>query len=68
MPPSAIRTLGGDAPLRFAFGSCRVSLPHHGPYVLPKDDHPDGREFDALYSLVEEMLRADPEQLAAGPC
>ena len=60
LPPSAIRTLGGDAPLRFAFGSCRVSLPHHGPYVLPKGDHPDGREFDALYSLVEEMLRADP--------
>ena len=60
LPPSAIRTLGGDAPLRFAFGSCRVSLPHHGPYVLPKGEHPDGREFDALYSLVEEMLRADP--------
>ena len=60
MPPSAIRTLGGDGPLRFAFGSCRVSLPHHGPYTLPKGEHPDGREFDALYSLVEEMLRADP--------
>ncbi len=56
-----IRTLGGDGPLRLAFGSCRVSLPHHAPYALPKDDHPDGREFDALYSLTKEMLRGDPD-------
>ncbi len=58
-PASVIRTLGGDGPLRLAFGSCRVSLPHHAPYALPKDDHPDGREFDALYSLTKEMLRRD---------
>ena len=25
--------------------------------MLPKDEHADGREFDALYSLVKEMLR-----------
>ncbi len=30
-PPSVIRTLGGDGPLRLCFGSCRVSLPHHAP-------------------------------------
>ena len=59
-PPSVIRTLGGDEPLRLAFGSCRVSLPHHGPYVLPKQEHSEGREFDALYTLVVEMLEADP--------
>ena len=59
-PPSLIRTIGGDEPLRLAFGSCRVSLPHHAPYALPKDDHPDGREFDALYSLTMEMLDGDP--------
>ncbi len=62
LPPSAIRTLGGDGPLRLAFGSCRVSLPHHGPYVLPKGEHPDGREFDALYTLVVEMVRGDRER------
>ena len=45
--------------MRMAFGSCRVSLPHHGPYTLPKEEHSDGREFDALYTLVEEMLRAE---------
>ena len=60
-PPSAIRTLGAEGPLRLAFGSCRVSLPHHGPYVLPKGEHPEGREFDALYTLVVEMLRGDPQ-------
>ena len=60
IPPSVIRTLGGDEPLRLAFGSCRVSLPHHGPYVLPKQEHSEGREFDALYTLVVEMLEADP--------
>ncbi len=57
-----IRTLGGEGPLRVSFGSCRVSLPHNPPYSLPKDEHPDGREFDALESLVKEMLRAEPDR------
>src|SRR4051794_34985229 len=60
-PPSAIRTLGGDGELRVAFGSCRVSLPHHAPFTLPKEDHDEGREFDALFSLVEEMLDGQRE-------
>ena len=55
-----IRTLGGDGPLRLCFGSCRVSLPHHAPYTLPKDDHADAREFDALYSLTQEMRERPP--------
>jgi hypothetical protein len=58
-PPSVIRALGGEDPLRIAFGSCRVSLPHHAPFTLPKQEHPEGREFDALYSLVKEMLRSE---------
>jgi hypothetical protein len=61
-PPSVIRTLGGGDPVRVAFGSCRVSLPHHAPFTLPKSDHEDAREFDALYSLVEEMLRSEREK------
>src|SRR5215208_6393205 len=28
LPPSAIRTLGGERPIDVCFGSCRVSLPH----------------------------------------
>ena len=58
-PPSVIRTLGGDGALRLAFGSCRVSLPHHAPFTHNKDDHPDGREFDALYTLTKEMRRGE---------
>jgi hypothetical protein len=59
LPASVIRTLGRERPLRLAFGSCRVSLPHHPPYVLDKDEHAAGREFDALYTLVEEMRESD---------
>ena len=55
LPPSVIRTLGSADALRIAFGSCRVSLPHHAPFTLPKDEHDDAREFDALFSLVQEM-------------
>ncbi|HLM30608.1 MAG TPA: alkaline phosphatase D family protein [Solirubrobacterales bacterium] len=54
-PPSVIRTVNGDEPLRLSFGSCRVSLPAHPPYTLPKDVHSDGREFDALRTLAHEM-------------
>jgi hypothetical protein len=54
-PPSVIRTLAGSGPVRIAFGSCRVALPHHPPYTLSKDEHDDGREFDALYTLAHEL-------------
>jgi hypothetical protein len=59
LPPSAIRTLGRDAPLDICFGSCRVALPHVEPYVHSKDRHEDGREFDALRVLASEMLRGE---------
>ncbi|HEX2468680.1 MAG TPA: alkaline phosphatase D family protein [Solirubrobacterales bacterium] len=54
-PPSTITTLAGSGPVRIAFGSCRVALPHHPPYTLSKDDHEHGREFDALYTLAHEL-------------
>ncbi len=44
------------------FGSCRVSLPHRAPYTLPKDDYPEAREFDALFSLTQEMRDEPPER------
>ncbi len=56
-PSPAIRTLGGDGPLRVVFGSCRVALPHRPPYTLSKDEHPEGREFDALFTLSRELRR-----------
>jgi len=61
-PPSVIRTLGGEGPLRLCFGSCRVSLPHHAPYTFPKDDYSEAREFDALFSLTQEMREEPPER------
>ena len=61
-PASTIRTLGGSGAVRIAFGSCRVSLPHHAPFTLPKDDHEEAREFDALNSLVQEMRHSPPAQ------
>ena len=56
-PPCVIRTHTQDEPLRLAFGSCRVSVPHTTPYVLSKDDDDHGREVDALLALVERMRR-----------
>jgi PhoD-like phosphatase len=59
-PPSVIRTLHRDATIRLAFGSCRVSVPHHHPFSQRKDHHPQGREIDALYALALKM-RVEPE-------
>jgi hypothetical protein len=60
-PPSTIRTLGGDHPLRVAFGSCRVAAPHAAPWSLTKDQHPEGREIDALLALAVRMRAGDPQ-------
>jgi hypothetical protein len=62
LPPSAIRTLGRDKPLDVCFGSCRTALPHEEPYTLSKDQHEDGREYDALYVLALEMTRTERDK------
>jgi hypothetical protein len=59
LPPSAIRTLGGEGPIDVCFGSCRVALPHEEPYTESKDRHEDGKEFDALRVLATEMVRGE---------
>jgi hypothetical protein len=59
-PPCVIRTHTHDEPLRLAFGSCRVSVPHEEPYVLTRDDDPRGREVDALLALVERLRHEPP--------
>ena len=61
-PPSVIRTPRQGEPLRLLFGSCRVSVPHEEPYTLPKDDDPRGRELDALYAVVLEMVERPAEE------
>jgi hypothetical protein len=60
-PPSLIRTLDPNGPVRVSFGSCRVAYPHRPPYTLPKDEHPEGRETDALYALSRRMRREPPD-------
>jgi PhoD-like phosphatase len=62
-PDSVVRTLGGGGRFRIAWGSCRVCAPHIPPHSLRKDQHPDGREVDALRVLADHMCRdGDPEQ------
>jgi hypothetical protein len=61
VPPSLVRTLDPDAPLRLAFGSCRVALPHTRPYTCSKDEDERGYEFDALYVLAQELIRGTRE-------
>ncbi|MGH2959974.1 MAG: alkaline phosphatase D family protein [Solirubrobacterales bacterium] len=61
-PPSTIRTPGGPDRLRVAFGSCRVALPHEPPYVLPKDEDPEGRGPDALYALALRLRELPTEK------
>src|SRR4051794_18239813 len=61
-PACAIRTLPAEGRIRLSFGSCRVSLPHHPPYTLRKDEDDRGREMDAGFALVRRMLRQDPAE------
>jgi hypothetical protein len=62
-PPSRLRTIDRDAPLRIVFGSCRVAVPHRPPYTLTKDEDPEhGREIDALYALAIRMNQQPPDQ------
>jgi PhoD-like phosphatase len=54
-PPSAFRTYPKDGPLHLVFGSCRLAAPHEPPFSLRKDQHPLGREVDALRTLALRM-------------
>ena len=61
LPPSTITTWAEGLPVRIAFGSCRVAYPHVPPYSLTKDEHPLGREADAL-RVMAMRAAGDPEQ------
>src|SRR5204863_329880 len=41
--------------------SCRVAAPHVPPYSLRKDEHPEGREVDALVAVAQRMAESDPD-------
>jgi hypothetical protein len=59
LPPSSLRTLGGEGPLDIAFGSCRVAVPHEEPWTKSKDEDERGHEVDALWVLAQEISRED---------
>jgi hypothetical protein len=60
-PPSRFRTYPKEKPLRIAFGSCRVGVPHEDPYTQRQDDHDSGHEFDALRAMALQMAGQDPD-------
>src|SRR5918995_1767616 len=59
--PPVIRTIASDDKLTLAFGSCRVSVPHEGPYTLKKTENRRVHGRDALYALALRMQR-DPNE------
>ena len=64
-PPSVLRTHAHEDPVRIVFGSCRVAAPHEPPHTLRKDEHPDGREVDALRGLALRMRARAARGVAA---
>ena len=61
-PPSVLRTNTREARVRIVFGSCRVAAPHEAPHTLRKDEHPAGREVDALRGLALSMVDQPPNE------
>ena len=61
MPPSVIRTLTADQPLRVLFGSCRAAAPHEPPWSLSATESPVGRGVDSLRAHGLRMLAQPPE-------
>ena len=63
-PPSLLRTHPAAGAGRILWGSCRVARPHHPPYTLDAEEHPEGVGVDALFALVERMRRQPPDEWA----
>jgi hypothetical protein len=61
LPPSGFHTRPKTPPLRIAFGSCRVGVPHEEPYTLSPTEDPRGRELDPLRALALRMAGEDPD-------
>ncbi|WP_261575331.1 DUF7800 domain-containing protein [Frankia gtarii] len=59
-PPSLLRPVGEDQPVRMVFGSCRVTAPQERPYTLNADDDRQGLGTDALHALALDLPGRDP--------
>jgi hypothetical protein len=62
-PPSVIRTLDSEAPLKLVFGSCRISAPHEPPYTLSSEADERGLGVDALYAMAMRLTAEPAEEL-----
>ena len=62
LPPSVIRTLGGDGPFRVLFGSCRAAAPHEPPYICTADEAPEGLGVDALRAHGLRLIAQPPDE------
>ena len=56
LPPSRIRTLGGDQSCKIVFGSCRTAAPHDPPWSLELALDSRGRGVDALHVYAMWMV------------
>ena len=55
-PPSVIRTLGPQAGISVAFGSCSVTAPLEPPYSLSRREDRQGLGIGALYALASRLV------------
>ncbi|EFC86593.1 alkaline phosphatase D family protein [Parafrankia sp. EUN1f] len=60
-PPSLLRPLGAERPVRLAFGSCRVTAPQTRPYTLSPEADPRGLGTDALHALALSLATTPPQ-------
>jgi hypothetical protein len=62
LPPSVIRTEGGDGEsFSILFGSCRAARPHEPPWSLSATTDPRGRGVDSLRAHGLRMIPARPD-------
>ena len=62
LPPSVIRTMGGEGAFRLLFGSCRAAAPHESPYICTADEASEGLGVDALRAHGLRMIAQPPEE------
>ena len=65
LPPSVIRTLGGDKTCKIVYGSCRTAAPHDAPWSLEIALDSRGRGVDALHVYAMWMVDHPQEQWPA---
>lgn len=65
LPPSRIRTLGGDEERKIVFGSCRTAAPHDAPWSLELALDSRGRGVDALHVYAMWMVDHPQEEWPA---